>query len=345
MKAALYYGIEDVRIEKIPNPECPPEGVVVRIEYAGICGTDVRNYYDGTHKLKPPVITGHEASGKVTQTGNKHNIHQEGDLVAITPVIYCGKCHYCKNNMHSLCQDLKEFGFQYPGTFQEYMAIPGEAFDRGMVLPVPEGLSSKHAAISEPPSSCLYAQEKAETGEGDCIAIFGAGPVGCIHIQVARLRGVSKIVMIDISSQRLKMAKPFGADEYIDNSTPDFEQAINEITGGIGFDKIIVTAPAAKAVEQSLEFVRKRGLIIIFAGLSRDNPYIRLDSNKIHYNDINIMGHFGQEKRHVKQSLELLRQKKMDAEKLITHVLDLKDIKKGFELIKQKKALKVLLKP
>jgi len=345
MKAAVYYGIEDIRIEDIPHPECPPEGVIVKIKYAGICGTDVRNYYQGTHKLKPPMVTGHEASGKVVQIGERHNIQKVGDLLAINPIIYCGKCHYCKNKMSSLCQDLKEFGFQYPGTFQEYMSIPGEVFDRGMVLPVPEGLPLKDAAISEPPASCLYAQEKADTGKGDCIAIFGAGPVGCIHIQIARLREVSKIAVIDISSQKLKMAEPFGADEYIDNSTPGFKQAIDKITGGIGFDKIIVTAPAAGAVEQSLEFVRKRGLIIIFAGLPRDNPYIRLDSNRIHYNDITLTGHFGQEKRHLRQSLELLRQKKIDADKLISHVLDLKDIKKGFELIMQKKALKVLLRP
>jgi L-iditol 2-dehydrogenase len=345
MKAAVYHGIEDVRIEEVPYPECPPGGVVVRIEYAGICGSDVRNYYQGTHKIKPPVITGHEASGRVVETGRGHSIHKEGDYLAITPFIYCGKCHYCLNNMHSICEDLKEFGFQYPGTFQEYMPIPPEAFKRGMVLAIPCGLPLEHAAISEPPSSCLYAQEKAGTGEGDCLAIYGAGPVGCIHIQVARLREASRILMIDISPGRLKLAEPFGADEYIDNNASDFREIIDRVTGGRGADKVIVTAPASAAVEQSLDIVRKRGLIVIFAGLPRSDPFIRLDSNTIHYNDITLMGHFGQERRHVKQSLELLRQGKIDAGKLITHILPLEDIRQGFELIKGKKALKVLLRP
>jgi len=345
MKAAIYYGLEDLRIEEVDYPICPPGGVILKVKYVGICGGDVRNYYIGTHKIKPPMITGHEVAGEVVETDKNHSTYKVGDRLAMSPIVCCGSCYYCRNKMITMCENLREIGFQFPGGFEEFMPISGEVFKRGSIVPIPKGLSFKYAAVCEPSSSCLYAQERADVTVGDKVAIFGAGPIGCIHIQVAKLRGASKVIMIDISRERLEMAKAFEANEYIDGSSTGVKDRIEEITGGCGMDKVIVAASSSTAIEQSIDIVRKRAVIVIFGGLPRDDPFTSLNANTIHYNDLHIIGHFGQEERHVILSLELIREGKISAEKLITHVLPLERIHEGFELLKNKKALKVLLKP
>ena len=345
MKAAVYYGKKDLRIEEVDYPECPPGGVILKPKYVGICGGDVRNYYQGTHKIKPPMVTGHEFAGEIVETSKDHDKYQVGDRLAGAPIVYCGTCLYCQNNMITMCENLREIGFQFPGGFQEYMPITKEAFERGLVVPMPEGLSYKHAALFEPPSSCIYAQERADITVGDKVAIFGAGPIGCMHIQIAKLRGASRVIMIDISKERLEMSKTFGADEYIDGSTTDVPERVKEIVGSCGVNKVIVAAPSTAAIEQSLEIVQKRAVIILFGGMVRGHSIANLDANIIHYNDISVVGHFGQERRHVILSLELIQEGKISADKLITHILPLEKILEGFELVADKKALKVLIQP
>jgi len=151
--------------------------------------------------------------------------------------------------------------------------------------------------------------------------------------------------MIDISPERLEMAKAFEADEYINGSSTNVKNRVKEITGGYGVDKVIVAAPSSAAIEQAIEIVKKRAIIVLFGGLPKENSVIRLNANTIHYNDLHLMGHFGQEIRHLILSLELIKEGKINAEKLITHVLPLERIFEGFELMKNKKALKVLIKP
>lgn len=345
MKAAVYHGPSDTRIEEVDKPECPQDGVVIKVKAVGICGSDVRTHYGGSHKIIPPMIMGHEATGEVVEVGARHDVLKVGDRVAMAPGIFCGRCYYCENGMTTMCENLVELAFQYPGGFAEYMPIPGVAFTRGRIVAIPNGLSFEHAAVCEPPSSCIMAQERANVCLGESVVIFGAGPIGCSHIQVARTRGASKIILIDVSSERLEMAKNFKADFYINAGDEDPVQKVRDLTNGLGADKLIVAAPSALAQKQAVEICRRRGTIILFGGLPSDNPYTELDGNLIHYRDILIMGHYGQEKRHVQQSLDMMSRGQINAEKLITHILPLEEIISGFELVKDKQALKVLLKP
>lgn len=345
MKVALYYGKKDIRIKEIDYPKCPPGGVILKVKYVGICGGDVRNYYLGTNMIKTPMVTGHEVAGEVVEVGTDHGTYKVRDRLAMGPIVYCGSCFYCQNKMTSMCKNLKQIGFQFPGGFEEFMPIPAEVFIRGSIVPIPQGLSFKYAAACEPLSSCLYAQERAGVTLGDKVAIFGAGAIGCIHIQVAKLRGASKVIMIDIVKERLEIAKKFGADYYIDGKTSDLKAEIDAVTEGLGADKAIIAAPSAAAIEQSIPIVRKRATVVIFGGLSKNNSKTELDGNAIHYNDLNLMGHFGQERRHVLLALELIKEDKISAKKLITDIFPLKKIYEGLRLLKEKKALKILIKP
>jgi L-iditol 2-dehydrogenase len=345
LKAAVYYGQEDIRIEEYEDPKCSPAGAVIKVHAVGICGSDVRTYYSGSTKIKPPMIIGHEVVGEVVEIGPKHNTYKIGDRLAMAPGIYCKKCFYCLNDMTTMCENLVELAFQFPGGFAEYMGLPDIAFERGRIVPVPKELSSEHAALCEAPSSCIMAQERADVKEGDTVVVFGAGPIGCCHVQIAKANGAKKVILIDISKERLEMAEQFGADLQIDAAAADAVKAVKQATDGLGADKLIVAAPSAKAQKQAVEMSRKRGVVVLFGGLPKENPYTELDSNLIHYRDIYVIGHYGQEKRHVEKALEMISQKQISADKLITDVLKLDQIHKGFELMKDKKALKVLLKP
>jgi L-iditol 2-dehydrogenase len=345
LKAAVYYGPNDIRIEEADYPHCPKGGLVIKVKAVGICGSDLRTYLFGSEKIDPPMILGHEVAGEVIEIDKDHHTYRLNDNIAMAPGIYCNKCYYCKHGMKTMCDNLQELAFQFQGGFAEYMPIPGIAFERGRIVSIPEGLSFEHAALCEPPTSCIMAQERAEVSSGDTVVILGAGPIGCIHIQVARFRGATTIIVIETSPERLKKSKSFNADYYLYAGKVNPIAEVNKITNGLGADKVIVAAPSAKAQEQAVEMCRKRGTIVFFGGLPRDHPFARLNTNLIHYRDIQIIGHYGQERHHASQSLEMLLRGQISAEKLITNILPLDEILQGFKLIKNKKALKVIIKP
>ncbi len=345
MKAAFYMGPKDMVIKDTDYPHCPEGGLIIKVKAVGICGSDVRTYQNGSEKIEPPMILGHEVAGEVVEIDKKHTSYKIGDRISMAPGIYCNRCYYCQHGLKTMCENLEELAFQYQGGFAEYMPIPGVAFSRGRIVPIPEGLSFEHASICEPPSSCIMAQERANIGLGDTVVILGAGSIGCIHMQVARARGASKVIIVELSPERLAMSKVFHAEFYVDSNKENPVERVKEITNGLGADKIIVAAPSANAQEQAIEMCRKRGTVVFFGGLPKDEPYSRLNSNIIHYNDINIMGHYGQERHHVLLSLEMISKGQINAEKLITNIIPIENIIKGFELILKKKALKVIVKP
>ena len=345
MKAAVYMGIENMPVKDVDYPSCPEGGLILKVMAVGICGGDVRTYYSGSHKIKPPMILGHEVAGEVVEICKDHHDYKIGDRLAMAPGIFCNNCYYCRHGMKTMCENLTEIAFQYQGGFAEYMPLPGKAFSNGRIVPIPQDISYEHAALAEPPSSCIYSQERANVSLGDTVVIIGAGPIGCIHIQVARARGVSKIIMVEISQGRLEKAKLFGADAYINGSREDAVKAVKGITNSLGADKVIVAAPSAIAQKEAIEMCKKRGTVVFFGGLPKDKPTAEINSNIIHYNDINIMGHYGQERHHVFQSLEMISKGQISAGKIINDILQLDEIVKGFELMSSKKALKVLIKP
>ena len=345
MRAAVYHGPGDIRMEDVPMPRSTPGGCVIRVTAVCLCGSDVRTYYSGSHKIIPPMILGHEVVGQVIEVHPDHATYVVGDHLAMAPGIWCGKCWYCERGMTTMCENLEELGFQHPGGFAQYMALPGVLFRRGRVVKVPDGLPDERAGICEMPASCIMAQERADVGLGDSVAVIGAGPVGCVHVQVARARGAARILLADRHPERLAAARFCGADVFVDATAGDSVTAVKEWTGGLGADRVIVAAPSALAAEQAVRMARRRGTVVLYAGLPKDAPHASLDINLIHYRDIAVIGHYGQERRHVAQSLEMIARGQIDAEHLVTHHLPLERITEGIRLMKDKTALKVMLHP
>jgi L-iditol 2-dehydrogenase len=202
----------------------------------------------------------------------------------------------------------------------------------------------EYAAIGEPPSSCINAQEKLEVGLGDTMLIIGGGPIGCINTNVAKAHGASRVMIADIKYERLELCAAFDPDDLVDAADGDLVKKIMELTDGRGVDVVITANPAAKAQQQALNIAKKGGRIAFFGGLLHGNSIVELDTNLIHYRSLKVIGTTGFAPRHHLLSLKLLQQRKIYADKLVTHILPLEDFQKGVQLAMDGQAMKVVYK-
>lgn len=345
MKALVLEGKERFVYKDVQMPVCPEDGLLIKIDAVGLCGSDVRTYFHGHHHVSYPVILGHENAGTIVEIGSKVEGFELGERIIVNPVLPCGKCWYCQKGWQHMCSDRLTYGHQIQGGFAEYMVVPGIGLDRGQVLKIPTDVSSEDIVVVELLSSIINSQEYANVSLGETVAIIGAGPIGCLHTEVARLRGAKRIILIDINDNRLKLAENFSATDLINSSEVDLKEKIMDITDGFGVDVVISATPIAETQSQGIDILRKRGRIVLFGGLSAENPFTTLDSNKIHYNELAVLGAFAYGPDTFKKAFDLVANRMVKLDGFVTHVLPLKDAVEGIKEIKAGNALKVVLKP
>lgn len=346
MKALLLTGKSTVEYREIEDPQCPDDGFLMRIETVGLCGSDVRTFIHGHAKVTYPCILGHENAGVVVEVGPniKNKQIKVGDRLIANPAVPCGKCYYCTNNMLGLCEELIVYGHTIPGGFAQLMAFPGICVERGQFIHVPETVDFDEIVVVELLASVIKSHEQLETGLGETVVIFGCGPIGCLHAQIAMLRGATKIVMINTSAGRLAMSKEFGGTHFIHSAEEDPVARVKEITKGRGADVVVVAAPATEPHQQGLQMLRKQGRLSIFGGLNKENPWTTLDGNLIHYNRLTIYGAYAYSPANFQKGFDLVAAGKINMN-IVTHRLPLKEMEKGVALIKAGQAMKVVLKP
>lgn len=346
MKAVVFYGPNDFTYEEVETPKCPPDGVLVKIEAVGLCGSDIRTFGFGHSKVKPPAIIGHEVVGLVDEVGSDVKGFLKGDRVAVNPIIPCGECYYCKQNMGNQCKNLQVIGSQLAGGYAQYVIVPQIAIKNDCLHIISDDLSFDYAPMAETTASVYSTQEYVNVKKGDVVLIIGAGPLGNLHADIAKARGARKVIMSEMSEQRLEMARRFKSiDVFVDPSKENLKEIVMKETGGYGADVVIPACPVGKVQEQALELVKSRGRILLFGGLPKDNCHINLDSNVIHYKEIAIFGGYAYNPDCFKVALDIITDNKIQADQFVTHVLPLKDIKEGIEIIKTGKGIKVILKP
>lgn len=343
MKASVFVGIEKFVVRDVEVPECEEDGILVKVEACGICGSDIRNYHSGLRGGIKQQIMGHEIAGIVEEVGSAVEKFKIGDKIAIAPDVSCGECYYCKRGLVNLCVNHKMVGTHFPGGFAQYVYLPNEILTRGMVHHIPEGLSFDEATISEPASSVLACQEYNNIIAGDTVVIIGDGPIGCLHIEVARARGATKIIMV--GHMRRDSAHKFNPDYIINSTVQDPVEEVLKITGGLGADAVIIANPVAKTQEQGVEMVRKRGKVIIFGGVNKNNPMTSLNSNLIHYNELSIIGSFSYPTTAHQEALKLINEGKISARKYISKYVSLEEISEGIDYAEHGKGIKVVIKP
>jgi len=346
MKAVVIEAPGKYGIQEVPKPECSAGGLIIKVLACGLCGSDLRTLRSGHHRLRLPFIVGHEVCGQVVETGNQYSGKwQINDVLAVSPMVYCGKCLFCQNAQFELCNDYKELAQNWQGGFAEYMAIPAEAIAHGTIQKVPDGMNPVHATLIEPLSSCVNAQEKGNISLGDTVVIIGAGPIGTFHIELARARGANTIIVADIDDNRLELMKNYSPDFLINSAKTDLVAEVRKITDNYGADVIITANPAPEAQVLAVQMAKKGGRIMLFGGLPTDKACPGIDMNIVHYNALQLIGTTVFAPRHNRVAMQLIASGRISAEKFITHVFPLEKFVEGAQLALDGKARKVVFIP
>jgi (R,R)-butanediol dehydrogenase/meso-butanediol dehydrogenase/diacetyl reductase len=269
MRAALYYGREDLRLTSVPEPQPAPGEIKVRVRYNGICGSDLLEYYDGpvTTRSTPhpltgvqnPVIMGHELCGEVVALGEGVGDLGIGELVAVEPVETCGRCLYCGLGQYNHCRSLAIQGYNRAGGLAEYTVVK-----RRMAHPLPPGVTALQGALIEPLAIAWHTVNRCAVGAGQVVAIHGAGPIGAGAFLTLKRRGVEAIVVDPSPTRRAALAR-LGARQVLDPTACDVVAAIRDLTGGRGAHASIDAAGGAKAFAAMLHGTRVDGTAVVVA--------------------------------------------------------------------------------
>jgi L-iditol 2-dehydrogenase len=346
MKAVVYYAPGDIRVEDVATPQAGAEELRVKVDACAVCGTDLKSYKHGNPRIKAPLPMGHEFTGVIDTVGERVRGFAVGERIVMATSVSCGRCRYCREGWRNLCVDLAPMGFSYPGGMAEYTVIPARALENGHVVKVPAGIPAEQAALAEPLSCAVNSVRQCELRPGDVVVVLGAGPMGLMNACVARAMGAGKIILSEVSAARLAQAAQFGCDLLIDPSREDLVARVKAVTeGGLGADAVIVAAPAAGPQEIAPDLVRRRGTVCLFASLPVGQSMLQVDSRKIHYGELRVIGTSDSTPEHVREAVALMAAKAVPTEKFATHVLPLDGIFQAYELMLSGEALRVVLRP
>ena len=346
MKALVYHGADDLRLEERPDPEPGLGEAVLRVRACGICGTDLR-IASGSHRAYPPGtvrVPGHEIAGTVVATGGDVGI-PVGSNAFVAPNIGCGRCRQCTVGRVNLCERPQAVGITIDGAMAEYVALPASLVSQGNVLEAPDDIDAAALAMAEPLACVLRGSNAVSIGEGDLVLINGAGPIGLLHLKVAKLRSPLAVVVSEPSRERREQASAWGADVVIDPLTEDLPALIANLSQGRGADAVIVAAPSPQAQQQSLDVAAPGGRINFFGGLPRGSSHITIDSNPIHYKELIVTGTTANSTSDCREALELVTSGAVDTLPLVSDRFTLEAGRDAFAVAASGRSLKVVLEP
>jgi len=346
MKAVVYHGPGDVRVEDVPVPACGADEVLVKIDACAVCGSDMKTFKVGNPRMGAGVVMGHEFTGLIQEIGPEAAADLAvGDRVVMATSVACGQCLYCRRGWRNLCRNIKPMGFFFNGGMAEYCAIPALAVSGGHVVKVPQGVAAEHAALAEPVSCAVNCLERCHITAGETVLVMGAGPMGLLNVLVARARGAAKIILSEPNEARLEQGRAF-CDVAVNPLAEDLAEIVKaESVDGLGVDIAIVAAPAAQPQEQAVHLVRKRGVVALFASLPVGKNILTIDSRAIHYSEISVVGTSDSTADHVRAGVDMLVSGQIDGSKIATHILPLDGIHEAFDLMARGEGLRVVLKP
>jgi len=315
MTAAVLYGREDVRIERLPIPIAGPGEIIVRVQAALTCGTDLKVYRRGYHArmLTVPMAFGHELSGTVHETGPGVKNFRAGDRVVALNSAPCDECYFCRHGQQNLCDDL----LFNNGAYAEFISIPSRIVEKNTLL-VPDHVPFEHAALTEPLACVVRGLEETNAQPGDSIVVIGGGPIGLMFMHVAQLAGLHVIAVVKRSRQ-IAAARTFGAEHVIQiTSAADPIAAVRALTPGHRGVDIAIEAVATPTTWQwAVDMVRKGGTVNFFGGCAAGTR-VDLDTNRLHYNDITLKASFHHTPATARRAFDLIRSGRFKCREYIT---------------------------
>lgn len=346
MLVARFHAPGDIRLETDPDPVAGPDQVVIRVGACSTCGTDVKISRSGHPNMTPPQVMGHEVAGEIVQIGVDVEGWSIGDRVQVIAAVPDGTCPECRAGVPAVCRNQRSVGYQFSGGFAEFMVVPAEVLRVGGLNRIPDGLSYAEASLAEPLACVLNGQELARVGAGDTVVVVGSGPIGCLHVRLARARGAARIILIDLNAERLAEAAALVTpDLAIASGDQDPVEAVLAATDGRGVDVVITAAASGRAQEQGLRMLAPRGRLSLFGGLPKDAPDITVDANLVHYRELTIVGVNGSSPAHNTEALRLIGTGEVPVADLITHRLGLEHVLEAIDLVARGEAIKVTIEP
>lgn len=341
MRAQVFHGPGDLRFEEMPVPEPEVGGVVVRVEAALTCGTDVKTLRRGHPVMIPrvPTVFGHELAGVVTAVGRGAPGVREGDRIVAANSAPCGQCPFCAANRPNLCEDLLFVN----GAYGEYIALPPRLVARN-VVPIGPGLAASNAAFAEPLACALLGVERGRVEAGMTVAIWGHGPLGCLLALAARQRG-ARVVLVGKAGWRLDRVRDLGLGACVDAlSVPDMPAHLRGLTAGRGPEVTVDATGRPEVWEQAIDGVGRGGAVILFGGCAPGTS-IRLDTRRAHYEELTLVGAFHHTPAMIRRAVQLLESKAIEPGVLLTHRMGLGQVKEALALMERGETMKVLVDP
>lgn len=342
MKAALLYGVKDLRIEDVELPRLEAGEVLVKIKAATTCGTDLKIFQRGyvERVIKLPTIFGHEWAGDVVEVGKDLDWPKKDMRVRAGNSAPCLHCNMCQKGKYNLCENM----IWLWGAYAEYIRVPARTVLVNM-QEIPSEVAYEEAAITEPLACVLHGIEKAHVKLGDTVAIIGAGPIGLLHLLTVRKIGAKKTIMIDLVDERLNFAEKLGADETINAKTEDVVERVRLLTGGYGADVAIEAIGLPTTWEQALRLVSKGGTVLEFGGCPRRTE-IKVNTEMVHYGELAVLGAFHATPLHFRKALGMIASRTIDVRPLVTKEMKLDDIKQAFDILSTSKTeIKIAITP
>ena len=341
MKAVRYYAPKDIRYEEV-NVKMPDVGeVLVKVEAALTCGTDVKTFRRGHPVLikKTPSGFGHEFAGTVVKLGEGVENFKIGDRVVAANSAPCGECFFCRRGEENLCENLDLLN----GAYAQYITVPARIVEKNMLI-IPNDVPFRHAVFCEPLANVVHGIERTPIKKGDTVGVVGIGPIGLMFARLAKLKG-AKVIAMGRNELKLKMAREFAlADEVIDlKKYPDPREFIMSITEeGRGLDVAIECVGLPEIWEQMFTLVRKGGTVHLFGGCSSGTS-VNIDTRRLHYDEVNIVSVFHHTPKYFRKALDYIVSGQVEVEKLITKTMQMKYAKRALEMHQNGEAIKVLL--
>jgi L-iditol 2-dehydrogenase len=362
MRAALLVAPERLEIQNAPRPSCPQGGLLLRVLACAICGSDSRLFL-GRKRIHgrqtidgrplPGPILGHEIAGRIVEVGTGVTQFRPGEHVVVAPGISCGACDLCRTGHVQICRNYEALGYRFPGGFAQYLAVPAPLVADGSVNRIPPGTPPWAACLAEPLACALNAQAAMHVQRGDTVLIAGAGPMGSLHLLLARRRGASYIAISEPDPTRRHAAKDLGADLVVDPASPTWASDLRAGAGGRGFSAAIFAVSSIAPVRQLFSHIEDGTYSLLtpgvrvnfFAGLDPGDTVLPLDVRALHYQAISTFGSVNSTPRQNADALHLIAARAVDASRLVTARLPLARIGEAMRLATSPAHLKVVIEP
>lgn len=334
-------GPGEIHLEERPTP-LPADGeLLVRISVALTCGTDLKLVQRGHPKIRFPAPLGHEWAGRVAAVGPGVRGFAEGTRIAALPTAPCGDCAYCVRRLENLCVHL--FEVTAFGAFADYLLLPRHIVARN-AFEIPDAVPDEAAAFLEPLACVVHGASLLRLGGGRTIVLLGDGPIALLFLQVARLSGADRIVLVGRHEARLIAARALGAEHVVDASRGSTETRVREWTDGLGGDTVVECVGRPQAWAQAVSLARRGGEVLFFGGCER-GAEIRLDTERVHYDELTLRGGFHYTPASARRAFELIGERALHLDPLISGEVGLEALPEAFERVRRREAVKMAVRP